>query len=319
MATAADIPPELFGNILEYTSDDRVLEDINSESRLEMIKCLSACSLTCTYWAQASRDKIFRFIWLRNLDDLRSLSLLVANTPGKLKPVSQFIAIIHLMQGLNEKPWLHALTTQPSSKIHLLPYTRLHTHILGSDSTNRPSLPLPRPLPSASHSCDVLTLENLYFMSAFNLRRLLRQFNWRAHTNEIHLINIAWGKHVKFPDTLFDDAPLKISRSGAVLKSWNGPNTVETAWAAFRSCGESHSPALIPDSPDVWVSLHASDHRLLVELSTLIYDDIRTSRRFDCPSFQLTKGRTVPSLRQPRLIYGKRPSCNLQDAVTASV
>ena len=61
MATAADIPPELFGNILEYTSDDRVLEDINSESRLEMIKCLSACSLTCTYWAQASRDKIFRF------------------------------------------------------------------------------------------------------------------------------------------------------------------------------------------------------------------------------------------------------------------
>ena len=67
MATAADLPEELFATVLAY-----VCPDLYDCATAEEKRLLSACSLTCVWWAQQCRRHIFEMLTLRSANDARA-------------------------------------------------------------------------------------------------------------------------------------------------------------------------------------------------------------------------------------------------------
>ena len=62
----ANIPPELFENILSFVGDDNRLhlltEPLDLAARRGEMKHLSACAATCVYWARLTRWHMFEHI-----------------------------------------------------------------------------------------------------------------------------------------------------------------------------------------------------------------------------------------------------------------
>ncbi|KAI0812498.1 hypothetical protein BC629DRAFT_1473327, partial [Irpex lacteus] len=64
-SAASRIPPELFAGILFHVGI--------YDERIQAKRHLSACSLTCRYWAIQCRCRIFDSVTLRSLDDVQTL------------------------------------------------------------------------------------------------------------------------------------------------------------------------------------------------------------------------------------------------------
>lgn len=72
VATAADVPPELFDRILDYLIQAVILARM-PVNRTEERRTLSRCSLVCRYWSSRCRPRIFALITLRSREDLETL------------------------------------------------------------------------------------------------------------------------------------------------------------------------------------------------------------------------------------------------------
>ena len=82
---AASIPPELFKSILVYVGDEERLDNhhiFNTASpehvsavaaRRDEMRHLSAYTLTCVYWAQLTRGRMFECLILRSSKDMAGL------------------------------------------------------------------------------------------------------------------------------------------------------------------------------------------------------------------------------------------------------
>ncbi|KAI0088199.1 hypothetical protein BDY19DRAFT_994121 [Irpex rosettiformis] len=110
-SAAARIPPELYSNILVFVGPYDILSTPSrSREKKEAKQLLSACSLTCFYWATQCRERIFRFLILRSLEDIRTLRSFTSSPlprlPSILAQVRYLTAEWKLAQG---QPWIHNL------------------------------------------------------------------------------------------------------------------------------------------------------------------------------------------------------------------
>ena len=116
---AASIPPELFKNILAYVGSagrpgyvsDGVRTYFDVDVRREEMKQLSACALTCVYWAQSTRERMFQFLILRSSKDMSGyLSLLRAAQSPRIPPICDILQYLAVYYTLGDHPWFHNLT-----------------------------------------------------------------------------------------------------------------------------------------------------------------------------------------------------------------
>ncbi|KAI0768367.1 hypothetical protein BC629DRAFT_866223 [Irpex lacteus] len=195
MATAADLPPELFRRILldvcEGAEQPLVL-DLNQEltNRKEAVMAVSACSLTCLYWARICREQLFREVRIKSYKDVRAFSWLVSNTPKRLTPISKYVRWVTLVQRVGERPWIHLLWLQPSLCL-LRGGVNIHFEINNEDSdtprdattpqrstSRRLFAGLPRTPPSSCYQCNTLMINRPHFVTLQDFTSLLRKFVW---------------------------------------------------------------------------------------------------------------------------------------------
>ncbi|KAI0697572.1 hypothetical protein BC835DRAFT_1413609 [Cytidiella melzeri] len=292
MSIAVDIPQELFQDVLDHVgADDDTLFLLGSQERRDMIRHLTSCSLTCVYWAQACRPRIFRYIRLQSLADLRGLSSLVLSTPQRFTPVSEHIQYVQLVQRLDEKFWLHTLPLQPSYGLGVLFSRLIKTdsgisivgpplveHQLEPLATPRLFAGLPRSLPPHILPCQTLLLENCHFLSLNYLRRSLHPFKLAAKTRlsflEIHLVNSTWNSRMRLMDALFTGRLLELPSSQVHIRAWDCSNDVDSAWAAFACARQTCRHPTPHNSP---LSLHSLDQRIIYEISNTMHQGIGRS------------------------------------------
>ncbi|KAI0092212.1 hypothetical protein BDY19DRAFT_903925 [Irpex rosettiformis] len=185
----------------QYTS--RALQE-HPMARREEMKHLSACALTCVYWAQLTRQRMFERLVLWSPKDLCGLRpLLRASKNGRLDPIGHFIRVLVVYYKLGDHPWFHSVGGLEASGADELRHVYLH--ILGpvppaftvGDTRRSVSHPLfyavLRVLPMTSfYKLEVhVSIENIHFTHPamlFNLLqdcKLLRPW-W------IFCINLTW-------------------------------------------------------------------------------------------------------------------------------
>ncbi|KAI0693468.1 hypothetical protein BC835DRAFT_1071915 [Cytidiella melzeri] len=302
MATAADIPPELFKHILYHVgSGSQVLRQFGSQERRDTITHLASCSLTCVYWAHASRPKLFEAIRLQCLEDLQGLSSLVLDTPKGFTPVSEYIHYAELVQRADERFWLHALPLHPSNGLGVL--TSRDTPVFvdisivgpaSADSrhfTRRLSTGLPRNLPSHIVHCDSLTLKNCHLQTLGGFERSLLAFAASRMFSSlwVHLVNCTWDGF-RVANALLSGSPFKLPPYFVHVTARDCSNNVESAWAAF-AFGEQiccrwsdHSLPLL---------LHPSDLRVIHQVSRILHQSIESvvsAQLVDRPAFFISNG-----------------------------
>ncbi|KAI0798623.1 hypothetical protein BC629DRAFT_236032 [Irpex lacteus] len=244
MATAADIPPELFRRILLDVCEDadRLLylsRDV--PDRKERIKNIAACSLTCAYWAHICRWELFHTVWIKNYQDMHVFSSLVANTPKRFTPISKCVGNAILVQRAEDRPWIHLLRLQPSLfRCRDSARIRVHLHIedgpndavSSRQSTGRRLFAsLPRIPPSSCFLCDYLLIDMAHFVTPRDLTSLVAKF---IPTAALMLTNVTWDARFKtgLTDLLTRD-PIRISFTGSFALVNSSLYTVEAAWLAF--------------------------------------------------------------------------------------
>lgn len=244
MAIAADIPPELFTDVLFYVCEHAwKLLDLSEDvpSRKEDIANVAACSCTCTYWAYLCRKQLFRRAWIKNYEDMRAFSSLLLSTPKGLTPVSEYLQYVTLAQRVGDRPWIHLLRLQPSL-LSLGQSVDIRFHILNSPSdtgaidtsgcsiSQRLFACLPRTLPSSCLQCDHLIIDKPHFATPRDLTSLLDRFLQR---DKLELIDVTWDAQAHFEGDLFTRDSLWIFPSYAYVTVFGSRYTAETAWLAF--------------------------------------------------------------------------------------
>ncbi len=307
-ATAADIPPELFDIILYYVCEyaDRLL-DLGSDeygrelpNRKDAVKDVAASSLTCVRWAKICRANLFQTLWIKDYEDLRRFSSLVANVPSNLLPVSEYIRSATLVQRIGDRPWLYLSQLQPSL-FPFKPHTFIHFQILDSPDVHIRSqqpthrrlcygIPITLPMirPESVH------IINPHFRTPHDLISLLRKFsNEKRITSMAHIrfSNITWIAQPSFQDNMLfrgilEIAPCSISTSvesplhikdeilsqrrldGSTLPRSNYLCSVEVAWLTYSICMRDMLPfsrtAIIHAS--ILPRLHLSAQRAILHI-----------------------------------------------------
>ncbi|KAI0092283.1 hypothetical protein BDY19DRAFT_590783 [Irpex rosettiformis] len=202
---AASIPPELFKGILLYVGDwGRLRPREDPTVRREEMKHLSACALTCVYWAQLTRGRMFKRLALRSPKDLCGLrSFLRASSSGRLPSIGELLRELVIFYKLGDIPWFHNVPGLVASGGYYLGL--VHFHVLGpvppaiTAGNTRWSIlhPLffavPRVLPMNSfHKLDVsVHVENIHFFYPTMLRNLLHDCNLLG-PSFIYCTNLTW-------------------------------------------------------------------------------------------------------------------------------
>ncbi|KAI0092282.1 hypothetical protein BDY19DRAFT_590732 [Irpex rosettiformis] len=202
VSLAESIPPELFKNILIYVGDEGRLEPCEDPTaRREEMRHLSACSLTCVYWAQLTRKRMLDTLVLRSGKDLYGLRLLHrASSSDRLPSIGELLRELAIFYKLGDLPWFHNVSGLVASGLN-----RVYFHVLGpvppaftAGNTRRSVLhPLffavPRVFPMASfHKLYVdVYVEDIHFTHPNMLRNLLQDCK-SLHPFSIYCINLTW-------------------------------------------------------------------------------------------------------------------------------
>lgn len=246
MATGADIPPELFRRILRDVCEDAEwLLDLTETglNRKETIKSVTACSLTCVYWARICRGQLFRRVWIKNYEDMCAFRSLVVNTPTGFTPISEYVLETTLVQRVGDRPWLHLIRMQPS----LLPWRRPGglpwLYFCIEDSPNYGTRPqrsisqrlfasLPRIPPSSCLQCGSLTIDKPHFVTPHDLTSLLQKFSRFPY---LCLTNVGWSMRVDLANDVLARHSLNMSSRGFTVRVHSSNYTAETAWLALTT------------------------------------------------------------------------------------
>lgn len=255
MATGADIPPELFKRILYDVCEGAVgllnLE-VDMSNRKEAIKNVTACSLTCVYWAQICRPALFHSVCIKNYEDMRAFSSLVSSTPQRFHPISKYIQYAALDQRVGDRPWIHLLQMQPSLSLFRSDVLlNIKINIKDSDpidedaavqrqwpTSRRLFVGLPRTLPAWFFQGGVLNIDNARFVTPPDLTSLLRRLI-HPSTNSprdlsVVLRNITWHAQTRFESNLLTSHPLELpGNSEFDVTVQSSQYIAEMAWLAF--------------------------------------------------------------------------------------
>ncbi|KAI0084333.1 hypothetical protein BDY19DRAFT_997816 [Irpex rosettiformis] len=201
----ASIPPELFEHILFYVGDeDRLGPCEDPTARREEMKHLSACALTCVYWAQLTRGRMFRRLVLRSTKDINGLrSLLRASSSDRLNPIGRLLSELVICYKLGDLLWFYNVPGLVASGANRLRWVNFH--ILGpvspaftANNTRRSVLhPLffavPRVMPMTSfHAFTVFVcIENIHFTHPTMLYNLLQDCKL-LHPLDLTCRNLTW-------------------------------------------------------------------------------------------------------------------------------
>lgn len=310
-ATASDIPQELFVTILAFVGQDSELRGTTLERWTIKTRDLANCALTCFYWAQQCRPMLHAHILVRNTKVLYALSLLVRNLPPRLPPITDFVRQVHLIQQLNDIPWLHRIAMQPSLLPRQIRSAIIHMRLVAS-SPNRgnPASPsndlfrlfprLPRAVPPVFHKCNTFTIQNCHFRTVQDLKRCLQQVCFDGY-GRLHLVRAFWSTSEQVHDS---NAKLRLPyRFIAGQATSCPPVTVATAWAAFASMGDPRchfvrqprgASAHHQAGTNTRILLHSTDHRFMFDLSVLLHQTVAASGLYDeSPSLEIS---TTPNI-----------------------
>lgn len=253
MASAADIPAELFEDILFYVcGGSSAFWDLSPGLPVwkEAIKTLTACSLTCVYWARICRRTIFSRLRFHNYKDICAFLSLVENTPETFTPASEYVWLAVMVQRVEDRPWLHLLQLRPSLVQNMLhafvDFTFIDSATPNEDNQARRPVHLrlfsglPRSLPSSCHRCDSFTVCNPRFRDASDLISLLNKFSARrprSYGLQLTLDKVSWDDTtlLGFQNGLTISEPLATPFRYAHVVVTNSTNSAETAWLAYSS------------------------------------------------------------------------------------
>lgn len=173
-ATAADLPPELFDNVIENFSVQSHWEIVGKV--LVDKRQLGAISLTCRRWAQRCRTYMFHRIALRVHSDVGELILLM-DAPNQIEPVIRdCLTFVDVKQeGAWTIPWFYRILP---FEVHLMMHG---TYVLDSSKPEGKrfaprsfSTGLPSTLPNSIFSeVRSVTLEDMIFERFGDLVHLL--------------------------------------------------------------------------------------------------------------------------------------------------
>ncbi|PSR76274.1 hypothetical protein PHLCEN_2v8568 [Hermanssonia centrifuga] len=180
-ATAADLPPDLFKNILDclQTSSRSPYHGENSIVAVTKHE-LAACSLTCSYWATACRPRIFTHITLRSREDVYTLLSFIEQPNSPLPGYIKFIRISSVLSGLPQ-PWIYLVPLLSSPKLN--PFIDKELYIsqpLDSDGKDRVvdlnlHLALPSSVPSTPFiDFSDIALTDIHLNTYSDLSRFVR-------------------------------------------------------------------------------------------------------------------------------------------------
>ncbi len=272
MATGADIPPELFRHILlDVCENAIVLLGLSREvpNRKEAIKNVTACSLTCVYWARICREELFWSVWIKNYEDMRAFLALVVDTPARFMPISEYVWSTTLVQRVGDRPWLHLIRMQPSS-FQFWPWQHQisigfrienppnNATSLQSSTSQRFFASLPRTPPSSCLQCDDLIIDKPHFVTPHDLASFLRKF---SQFDSLRLTNVTWSAQVDFASDLLVRNPLNVSRWFDV-SVYSSKYTLETTWLALVTV-----PWYSLDEREVQLQVLPSAQQVILDIS----------------------------------------------------
>ncbi|KAI0799654.1 hypothetical protein BC629DRAFT_1591825 [Irpex lacteus] len=202
LATAAEIPQELFDNIVYFVRDS--LPDILSlgdedykRGYYEKVRTIGACALTCVRWANLTRPRMLRKLVLRSPDDLRTLKcLLRASHSPRISRIGQHLETLIVYCSLERYPWFYDIQSLRSKgasrlrEVSLYLYGPMPPSIYTQKNTIRHPLfyGAPRTLPISfppEITIKILQIKNVHLpneLTAFNLLRDLDGLRKDVHT-----------------------------------------------------------------------------------------------------------------------------------------
>lgn len=187
-ATAANIPPELFWNILRYVIE---FHEDNNLPNGDLCGQMN-CSLVCVYWAQEIRRSLYdkRIVWIRNEKHAKGLRKLVVHRGSeRLTPIVDMIAHINVIHDVKSRSWHHILMCLiPAIPPHKFRKLAIYSNFPTS-SPQSSHWGVPKRLPSFTTPYSSLHLSNVRFPSLHALVSLLRQF---PRLEELDLALLRW-------------------------------------------------------------------------------------------------------------------------------
>lgn len=170
MATAADLPPELFERIISFLAGERLEHQFDMP--LEVSKGqLGVCSLTCRFWAVQCRRRMFRRLTLRSHEDFTTLQAFVEASKEYNWSIARFLGEVELECRISDHPWIHHLYTSKSLLPRLSPYgVYITLHNRGPEQKTPNTIRgvhhlLPRSIPPSLSLAVHLDLQDIHFRS----------------------------------------------------------------------------------------------------------------------------------------------------------
>lgn len=290
VATAADLPPELFPIIIGHLFDSSFLsiycrppvDDAKVSALKDTKQHLSACSLTCLWWAQQCRPVVFQMLTLRSADDVRILQGFLAHPSPRLPSIQAYIQVLGLQQSLDESTWIHRVfldptlsrlprdltIIRPSSTAETLP--RRHISHVGESTSGRRSLfaDVSRTLPPSLCRCDLLVLRDAYFNT---LRDVFAALKGIHIERRLAFCRVTWGGAVELPH----QPPLGLLISydhHFGCEAVGCTNSLELAWHGFCTWMSTSLRNLSHTHSKYWLLLHSIDHEPILDLVRRLYN-----------------------------------------------
>lgn len=205
LASAVDLPPELFGPILYYvatTPSGHEMPHIRGHDK----QTLMACSLVCVFWANRCRLVLFRGLTLRSVEDIRRFSsscTALSQSLSRIIPIAQCLDVLHIVQDWQvPNSWVNFADLQRDLKLtrHGRPPVQLELEVrsMSSPYTSQLSAPghvrsmhwgLPKSLPSTFRPPSVLSLRDTEFSS---LASLMHPISENALLRNLRCWNLSW-------------------------------------------------------------------------------------------------------------------------------
>lgn len=234
VVTAADIPQELFPNILGWVDDLRGWE---FERDKDVIQQLAACVLVCRYWSEFCRPSLWERITAKSLNNLNALRSVVSTTPASLTPIPHLVQKIVIAQTVDDYPWIYdgCLRFLFYTSKWLLP-TIVLNNPAGSLSQNQDKACIrsifPRNLPRTLHCSFFLALTDIRFASSIDVERAVNKWFRHLHPWSCNFQGVKW-------DTTVATAPSEsrdsVSLDGIIICAAECTDNAWIVWATLTS------------------------------------------------------------------------------------
>lgn len=199
-ATAADLPPELFPDIVQWDviSDEKLASDLASKRKRK--RQYGRLCLTCKVWAQVYRQKVWEDIALLSREDICAFSrILLTSPPAQLPPIWTYVKELWVVAGYSfQQPWLHlvplVLRNPLFSRTPSLKYRRVLIEQDGDDKKawslkHHTQKLIPRAIPAWNCRCKRLYLSSVQFPSVLQPLNVLQE---PGGLEIVDLNNVSW-------------------------------------------------------------------------------------------------------------------------------